>query len=143
MNLSECEKFRAIIDNLRAGTKEIWVHGLWDSSRVFFLSATLGELHVPGVVVGYRDEETEQVYQELMTFLPDLEIQLFPSREICQSRQKAIQTSAQIAILSRLLSGKTPTKFSEPRHSPIFTGRGGNDRKRDSLNSHDENCDCP
>ena len=103
-DLAECKKFKAIIGGLRAGTKRIWVQGLWDSSRAYFISTVLRKLHLPCVVVESGDEESELVYQELETFLPDVEIQLFPAWDMYKSSIEEERATT----LAKLLSGNAP-----------------------------------
>ena len=72
--LSQDKTFKNIVKSLREGTKDIWVQGLWDSSRTYFISAVFKKLHAPCLVIGYGEEESELLYQELETFLPHVEI---------------------------------------------------------------------
>jgi transcription-repair coupling factor (superfamily II helicase) len=105
------EGFRTITDILASGKKKVLVSGLVGSGKSLLLAYLKRELASPLLVITSGAEESWKMYEDLVSFLGEGEVRLFPTWEILPYEFKVPQgeiVGRRLETLYDLAAGKTP-----------------------------------
>jgi transcription-repair coupling factor (superfamily II helicase) len=105
------EGFRTIRDTLVSGKKKLSVSGLAGSGKSLLLAYLKKELDSPLLVITSGTEESWKIYEDLVSFLGEEPVRLFPTWEILPYEFKVPPgeiVGRRLETLHDLATGKTP-----------------------------------
>lgn len=105
------EGFRTIRDTLVSGKKRVSVSGLAGSGKSLLLAYLKKELSSPLLVITSGTEESWKIYEDLVSFLTEERVRLFPTWEILPYEFKVPPgeiVGRRLETLYDLAAGKTP-----------------------------------
>jgi transcription-repair coupling factor (superfamily II helicase) len=103
--------FGKVKELIGSDEKRIWVSGLVGSGKSLLLAYLKGNLSSPFLVITSGPEESWKIYDDLVSFLGDQEVRLFPSWEILPYELKVPHSEVigrRLESLYDLAKGKNP-----------------------------------
>ena len=80
--LKNLPKFQEYIQSIKQKNSPISVSGLSDVGKMQWIGASLKEIKENAVIVTYNELQAKRIKEDLSFFLPEVDIQYFPKREI-------------------------------------------------------------
>jgi transcription-repair coupling factor (superfamily II helicase) len=114
----DAEPIRRVTERLQAGAARLWVGGLVGSSKSLLAAVLRTTLGRPWVVIGPTLSDAEHIYDDLVTFLGDGDVQLFSEWEtLPYERRSPLFTivETRLVTLSRLLAGESFVTVTTPK----------------------------
>jgi len=114
----QSEAMRLIADRIEAGSSRVWVGGLLGSAKSLLAAILRKRLGRPWVVIGPTLSDAEHIYDDLVTFLGEGEVQLFSEWETLPYERRSplsTITETRLVTLSRLLSHESFVIVTTPK----------------------------
>jgi transcription-repair coupling factor (superfamily II helicase) len=107
----EAQGFGKVLELISSEEKRIWVSGLVGSGKSLLLAYLKGNLSSPFLVITSSPEESWKIFDDLVSFLGDKAVRLFPSWEILPYELKVPHSEVigrRLESLYDLATGKNP-----------------------------------
>jgi transcription-repair coupling factor (superfamily II helicase) len=114
----DAEPIRRVTERLEAGATRLWVGGLLGSAKSLLAAILRKRDGQPWVVIGPTLSDAEHIYDDLVTFLGEGEVQLFSEWETLPYEQRSPLSTiieTRLVTLSRLLAGESFVTVTTPK----------------------------